>query len=158
MINSSPLPSQHKTFYDYAILLVHRWLLTHIASPCTEEIHVLFRHLGRMEQSPKDVERARHDERVSDFQSFCSIDFPIENSTLIPYGGQNLCRKFITNRKCKRELVKYLPQSFLCILPNYLKGRQKFVTAGKLMTQICETKLLCVIPQMTIACQLKFLH
>ena len=27
-------------------------------------------------------------------------------------------------------MVKYLSHSFLCILPNYLKGRQKFVTAG----------------------------
>ena len=70
MINSSPLPLQHKTFYDYTIFLVHRWLLTHIASPCTEEIHVPFDHPGWMEQSPKDVERARRDESVSDLQSF----------------------------------------------------------------------------------------
>ena len=130
MINSSHLPSQHKIFYDYTILLVRRWLLTHIASPCTERIHVLFDHPVRIQQSPKDVERARRDKSASDLHSLFSIDFPIENSTLIPYGGQNFWRKFITNRKYKGELVKYPSHSFLGIFPNYLKGRQKYATAG----------------------------
>ena len=65
-----------------------------------------------MEQSPKDVERARRDESASDFQSLCSTDFPMENSTLIPYGGQNFWTKCITNRKCKRELVT-IPVPFI---------------------------------------------
>ena len=65
MIYTSPLPTQHKTFYDYDVFLVQKRLLFHISSPATKEINVLFNHPGQMEFSPKDVERARHDTTAS---------------------------------------------------------------------------------------------
>ena len=49
MINTSPLPTQHKTFYDYGVFLVQKWLLFIIYSPATKEINVLFDHPGQME-------------------------------------------------------------------------------------------------------------
>ena len=33
MINTSPLPSQHKTFYDHGVFLVQKWLLFYISYP-----------------------------------------------------------------------------------------------------------------------------
>ena len=128
MINTSPLPTQHKTFYHYGVFLVQKWLLCHISSPATKEIHVLFDHPGQMEFSPKDVERARRDTTAS-LTSNISVTFPIENSTPIP-SGVKLWREFISERHCKRELIKYLANLFLDILPEYLKGHQKFITAG----------------------------
>ena len=128
MINTSPLPTQHKTFCDYGVFLVQKWLLFHISSPATNEIHVLFDHPGTMEFSPKDVERARRDITASPTSNI-SVAFPIENSTPIP-SGVKLSREFISESHCKRELIKYLANLFLDTLPEYLKGHQKFITAG----------------------------
>ena len=57
MINTSPLPTQHKKCYDYGVFLVQKWLTFHISSPNTKEIHVLFDYPGQMEFSSKDVGR-----------------------------------------------------------------------------------------------------
>ena len=108
--------------------MVQKWLLFHISSPATKEIHVLFDHPGQMEFSPKDVERTRRDTTASPTSNI-SVTFPIENSTSIP-SGVKLWREFTSERHCKRELIKYLTKLLLDILPEYLKGHQKFITAG----------------------------
>ena len=125
-ISTSPLPTQHKKFYDYGVFLVQKWLLFHISSPDTKEIHVLFDHPGQMEFSPKDVERARHDTTAS--PTF-NISVTFQNSTPIP-SGVKLWRELISERHCKGELIKYLANLFLGILPEYLKGHQTFIAAG----------------------------
>ena len=63
--HASSLPTQHKTFYDYGVFLVQKWLLFHISSPDTKDTHVLFDHPGQMEFSPKYVERTRRDTTAS---------------------------------------------------------------------------------------------
>ena len=78
MINTSPRPTENKTFYDYRVFLVQKWLLFHISSPATKEIHVLFDHPGQMEFSPKDVEMARRDTTASPTPNI-SVNFPTEN-------------------------------------------------------------------------------
>ena len=85
------------------VFLVHKWLLFHISSPATKEIHVLFDHPGQMEFSPKDVERARRDTTASPTSNI-SVTLPIENSTPVP-SGVKLWREFISERHCKRELI-----------------------------------------------------
>ena len=74
------------------------------------------------------MERARRDTTASPTSNI-SVTFFIENSTPIP-SGVKLWREFISERHCKRELIKYLANLFLDIVPEYLKGHQKFITAG----------------------------
>ena len=71
-----------------------------------------------MEFSPKDVERARRDTTDSPTSNI-SVTFPIENSTPIP-SGVKLWRELISERRCKRDLIKYLSNVFLDILPYHL--------------------------------------
>ena len=129
LINSSPLYGQHKTFLDYAIFLVKRWIFPHLSrTSVVKEVHVLFDHPERQGNYPKQAERLRRDgssllsNRHSSENSFLKIN----DSCHLPADW----RSFLADRKSKRALVNYLSASFLSLVPKFLTDGQSFTTAG----------------------------
>ena len=130
LINSSPLYGQHKTFIDYTIFLVKRWIIPHLFKPSVKEIYVLFDHPERQGNYPKQVERLRRDgsSLLDDSQpsvNTCSF-WEINDSSHLPSDW----RSFLADRKSKRSLVNYLSASFLTLVPKFINDSQSFTTAG----------------------------
>ena len=65
MINSSPLFVQHKSFIEYAIFLVRRWIIQYQSKKSAKEVHAVIDHPERQGMSPKHIERFRRDEQSS---------------------------------------------------------------------------------------------
>ena len=127
LINSSPL-QQHKTFLDYAIFLVRRWVIPHLCKRSVRDIHIVFDHPERQGISPKQIERFRRDEcslSESLISGTCMIS-GLEDSAELP----NDWRSFLANRGLKRKLVNYLSDAFLSLVPKFLSHGQKFTISG----------------------------
>ena len=129
LINSSPLYGQHKTFLDYAIFLVKRWIFPHLSrTSVVKEVHVLFDHPERQGNYPKQAERLRRDgsSLLSDHHSSENSFLKINDSCHLPADWRSL----LADRKSKRALVNYLSASFLSLVPKFLTDGQSFTTAG----------------------------
>ena len=128
LINSSPLYGQHKTFVDYVIFLVKRWIVPHLSKPSVKEVHVLFDHPERQGNYPKQVERLRRDvsSLLDDNQSSGNNFWEINDLCHLPSDW----RSFLADRKSKRSLVNYLSASFLTLVPKFINDGQSFTTAG----------------------------
>ena len=128
LINSSPLYGQRKTFIDYAIFLVKRWIVPHLSKPSAKEVHVLFDHPERQGNYPKQAERLRRDvsSLLDDNQSSGNNFREVNDSCHLPSDW----RSFLAGRKSKRSLVNYLSASFLTLVPKFINDGQSFTTAG----------------------------
>ena len=123
MINSSPLFGQHKSFIDYAIFLVRRWIIPYLSKKSVKEVHVVFDHPERQGVSPKQIERLRRDEQSS---SNISNHIEINDSSELPADW----RSFLADRKSKRSLINYLSDTFLSLVPKFLNDTKSFTIAS----------------------------
>ena len=101
IINSSPLFGRHKSFIEYAIVLVRRWIIPYLLKKSAKEVHVVFDHPERQGVFPKQIERRneRRDEQSS--SSYDSNRLEVNDSLERPADW----RSFLAERKSRRSFV-----------------------------------------------------
>ena len=130
LINSGP-SNVHKTFRDYTLHLVHRGIVPRLCKGA-REVHVVFDHPGRNQNSAKELERQRRDDAALEAPSM-AVDFPdiILPETSIPEGSSSKWNTTIlANRPVKRKIVNFLSRDLLIVGQQYLKMGQTLITAG----------------------------
>ena len=121
LINTAPLVT-HVTMRDYAVFLVKRFIIPHLAKG-VKEVHIVY-DMPACNLTPKAFEQGRRDTEHS-----VSSDHEHVAFTDVANVPQKW-REYLHCRCCKRQLVLYLGQSFVHVVPPVLHGDQRVVTAG----------------------------
>ena len=132
MLNTSPIGT-HKTFSDYGDFLFVRFIVPQWRRG-SKEVHVIFDNPGRIPESPKLFERARHDDCATVLSNHLCNE--ITNNSQIPSKWRE---NFINCRNCKRKLVIFLTNYFLHTSGNKMPQGKVLLTAGGFCGSIEDT-------------------
>ena len=122
LINTAPLVT-YVTMRDYAVFLVKRFVVPHLAKG-VKEVHVVYDAPASNLLTPKAFEQGRRDAEHSVSSDHEHIDF--SDVTNVP----RKWREYLHCRYCKRQLVLYLGKALFHVVPPVLHGDQRVVTAG----------------------------
>ena len=122
LINTAPLVT-HATMRDYAVFLVKRFIVPHLAKG-VKEVHILYDIPVSNFLTPKAFEQGRRDAEHSVSSDHEHVTFSYV--TNVPQKW----REYLHCRLCKQRLVVYLGQSFFYMVPPVLRGDQRVVPAG----------------------------
>ena len=121
LINTAPLVT-HATMRDYAVFLVKRFIVPHLAKG-VKEVHIVY-DMPACNLTPKAFEQGRRDTEHAVSPDHEHIVF--SDVATVPQKW----REYLHCRCCKRQLVLYLGQAFFRVVPPVLHGDQRVVTAG----------------------------
>ncbi len=121
LINTTPLGS-HKTLADYARFLMTRYVLTQF-NKGSDEVHVIFNNLGRLQNTPKYFEQVRRDTTAKVVGNHC-CDEILPTAKVPKRWRENL----LNCRRCKQGLAKFLTDYLLNY--TYLQPHQTLYVAG----------------------------
>ena len=132
MINSVPLGT-HRTFSDYTKFLIQRFIIPRFKQG-SQSVHVIFDNPGRLPQTPKSCERARHDVSAPIHEGHtCDT---IESQMSLP---KKWLEGLINCRTCKRSLVLFLSGALLKTAQSSLEQGQRLVVAGGFQGDLQDT-------------------
>ena len=123
MLNTLPLCS-HITFADYANFLSKRFLTPHFTNGA-REAHLIFDNPGRLQQTPKHFEQKRRDLSVNVIAGHVCDDIT-ENRRIPSKWRENI----VNCRNCKRNLVIFLGQYYMKVLPKQIQPGKAIIIAG----------------------------
>lgn len=118
LIHTIPLPDS--TMQNYSNFLLTRYT-TYYLQRGVQDIHIIFDHPGRLADHPKCIERNHRDKQLT---SHTHITF--SDTQKVPKKWNEL----LQCHECKRNLVTYLGDCFLCQAPALLQGNQKMHVSG----------------------------
>lgn len=118
MIYTISLPNS--TMLNYGDFLLTRYT-TYYLHRGVQDIHIIFNHPGRLADHPKCIERNQRDKQLTSHTHTTFSD-----TQKVPKKWNEL----LQCRECKRNLVTYLGDCFLCQAPALLQGNQKMYASG----------------------------